>query len=112
MSDLLKNHIVGFLMMWLICCFLSLDWFPKEPNNGHMEYLFFLLAGLTIINLGVFIIVARLYKYRVPDFEAKEDDGKIDLPDQNHVYDNNKYESEKPPLEKMENNMEHDQTRM
>ena len=77
-----------------------------------MEYLFFLLAGLTIINLGIFIIVARLYKYRVPDFEAKEEDSKIDLPDQSHAYDNKMYESEKPPLEEMGNNVEHDQTRM
>lgn len=87
------------------------DWFPKEPNNGHMEYLFFLLAGLTVINLGVFILVARLYKYRVPDFEVKEEDSKINLPDQ-YAYDNNTYETEKPPLEKMGNDVENDQTRM
>ena len=76
-----------------------------------MEYLFFLLAGLTVINLGVFILVARLYKYRVPDFEAKEEDSKINLPDQ-HAYDNNTYENEKPPLEKMGNDVDHDQTKM
>ena len=31
--------------------------------------------------------MARLYKYRVPDFEAKEEDRKINLPD-TYAYDN------------------------
>ena len=77
-----------------------------------MEYLFFLLAGLTIINLGIFIIVARLYKYRVPDFEAKEEDKKINLPDQTFAYDNSTYENEKPPIEKIANDVDHEQTKM
>ncbi|KAL3877158.1 hypothetical protein ACJMK2_034906 [Sinanodonta woodiana] len=38
------------------------DWFPKEPNDGHMEYMLFLIAGLMVLNLLVFIFVARWYK--------------------------------------------------
>lgn len=82
------------------------DWFPKEPNNGHVEYLLFLLAGLTGINLLIFIVVARLYKYRVPDFEAREEDRKINLPDSPYAYENSV--SEKPPID----TIDHEQTKM
>lgn len=78
------------------------DWFPKEPNNGHLEYLLFLLAALTFINLIIFIFVAKWYKYKKPDFEQEADilvdsnDVSVDV----HVYDNTSFqpESEKKPL--------------
>ncbi|XP_045211600.2 solute carrier family 15 member 4-like isoform X2 [Mercenaria mercenaria] len=66
------------------------DWFPKEPNNGHLEYLLFLLAALTFINLFIFVIVARWYKYKKPDFE-QERDIPVD-PENVHVYENGTYQ--------------------
>lgn len=33
----------------------------------------FLLAALTLINLLIFIIVARWYKYKKPDFEEERE---------------------------------------
>lgn len=48
------------------------DWYPQEPNNGHLEYIMFLLAALTLVNLIFFIIVARWYKYKVSDEESGE----------------------------------------
>ncbi|WAQ96195.1 S15A4-like protein [Mya arenaria] len=51
----------------------SSDWFPDEPNNGHLEYMLFLLAVLSGLNLIVFIFVAKWYKYRQPDFEKTID---------------------------------------
>lgn len=39
------------------------------------------MASLTIVNLFVFIIVAKFYKYRVPDFERKGETWKIISPD-------------------------------
>lgn len=48
----------------------SSDWFPQEPNNGHLEYLLFLLAILTGIFFIIFIMVAKWYKYKTPDFDA------------------------------------------
>lgn len=73
------------------------DWFPKEPNNGHLEYLLFLLAALTFLNLLVFIVVAKWYKYKKPDFEKDED---ITVnPEHIHVYENNSFhDNEKKPL--------------
>ncbi|XP_060577715.1 solute carrier family 15 member 4-like [Ruditapes philippinarum] len=73
------------------------DWFPKEPNNGHLEYLLFLLAALTFINLFIFIFVAKWYKYKKPDFETEAE---IPVnPEDVHVYENNSYhDNEKKPL--------------
>ena len=40
-------------------------WYPSENlNNGSLEYFFFLLAGLMLVNFLVFLLVARSYKYK------------------------------------------------
>ncbi|XP_072051177.1 LOW QUALITY PROTEIN: solute carrier family 15 member 4-like [Amphiura filiformis] len=39
------------------------EWFPDEINDGYLEYYFFLLAGLMLINFGIFVIIAKKYKY-------------------------------------------------
>ncbi|KAL4230745.1 hypothetical protein ACF0H5_011120 [Mactra antiquata] len=70
------------------------DWYPKEPNDGHLEYILFLLAALTAVNLLVFIFVAKQYTYKKPDFEqvnyVENQDDAI------HVFDNIAYtENEK-----------------
>ncbi|KXJ17617.1 Solute carrier family 15 member 4 [Exaiptasia diaphana] len=39
-------------------------WYPADnPNKGHFEYYFFLLAGLMVVNFFIFLIVARKYQY-------------------------------------------------
>ncbi|KAJ7372472.1 hypothetical protein OS493_018979 [Desmophyllum pertusum] len=41
------------------------DWYPSsDPNNGHLEYFFFLLAGLMMVNFVVFLYVASSYQYK------------------------------------------------
>ena len=41
------------------------DWYPSEdPNQGHLEYFFFLLAGLMVVNFLVFLYIASSYKYK------------------------------------------------
>lgn len=65
------------------------DWYPKEPNNGHLEYMMFLLAALAGVNLLIFIFVARWYKYKVPEIDES-------IPvesayDEKPAYDNRSY---------------------
>ncbi|KAL0336296.1 UNVERIFIED_CONTAM: protein NRT1/ PTR FAMILY 2.13 [Sesamum radiatum] len=47
------------------------DWLTKDINAGKVENLYFLIAGLGVLNLGYFLWVARGYqyksKYRVDD---------------------------------------------
>lgn len=39
-------------------------WFPNEINDGHAEYLFYLLSGLMGLFFLGYLMAARLYKYR------------------------------------------------
>ncbi|KAL4232605.1 hypothetical protein ACF0H5_007295 [Mactra antiquata] len=64
----LASAIVGIVSSWRTSD--ASDWYPKEPNHGHLEYILFLLAGLTIVNLAVFVMVAKQYKYKKPAFET------------------------------------------
>ncbi|KAB1205924.1 Protein NRT1/ PTR FAMILY 8.3 [Morella rubra] len=37
-------------------------WIPNNLNEGHMDYFFWLLAGLSFLNLLVYIVCAKIYK--------------------------------------------------
>ncbi|XVE97035.1 hypothetical protein REPUB_Repub02eG0275800 [Reevesia pubescens] len=39
-------------------------WIPDNLNYGHLHYFFWLLAVLSILNLGVYVMVARWYTYK------------------------------------------------
>ncbi|KAL0378321.1 UNVERIFIED_CONTAM: protein NRT1/ PTR FAMILY 8.1 [Sesamum radiatum] len=39
-------------------------WIPDNLNYGHLHYFFLLLAALSVLNLGVFIVVAKRYSYK------------------------------------------------
>ena len=49
------------------------DWYPSDDlNQGHMEYFYFLLAGLMLINFVVFSYIASSYKYKTVPKRTKE----------------------------------------
>ncbi|KAL5554161.1 hypothetical protein UlMin_041562 [Ulmus minor] len=37
-------------------------WIPDNLNEGHLDYFFWLLAGLSLVNMLVYIVFARKYK--------------------------------------------------
>lgn len=41
-------------------------WIPDNLNYGHVDYFFWLLVILSVLNLGVFLVVARWYTYKKP----------------------------------------------
>ncbi|CAI9298002.1 unnamed protein product [Lactuca saligna] len=41
-------------------------WITDNLNYGHLDYFFWLLAGLSFVNLGVFVVLARRHTYRKP----------------------------------------------
>lgn len=41
-------------------------WIPDNLNYGHLHYFFWLLALLSVLNLGVYLMVARWYTYKKP----------------------------------------------
>lgn len=40
----------------------NVGWIPDNLNEGHLDYFFWLLAGLSFLNMVVYIIFARRYK--------------------------------------------------
>lgn len=40
----------------------SVGWIPDNLNEGHLDYFFWLLAGLSFLNMLVYIVCARKYK--------------------------------------------------
>ncbi|KAJ9548521.1 hypothetical protein OSB04_021064 [Centaurea solstitialis] len=44
----------------------SPGWITDNLNYGHLDYFFWLLAGLSVVNLGVFITLAKQHTYRKP----------------------------------------------
>ncbi|CAL1392073.1 unnamed protein product [Linum trigynum] len=40
------------------------DWLPDDLNEGKLDYFYFMLAGLGVLNLGYFLVCARWYNYK------------------------------------------------
>lgn len=49
------------------------DWLANNINNGRLDYFYFLLAGIGVVNFAYFLYVARRYVYKgsVKDGEEK-----------------------------------------
>eukprot|EP01023_Acetabularia_acetabulum_P009011 TRINITY_DN13967_c1_g1_i2.p1 TRINITY_DN13967_c1_g1~~TRINITY_DN13967_c1_g1_i2.p1 ORF type:complete len:623 (-),score=82.66 TRINITY_DN13967_c1_g1_i2:1000-2868(-) len=46
---------------------LTTDWLPNDYNKGHLNYYFFLLAFIMLLNICLFVFVASKYQYKVVD---------------------------------------------
>ncbi|CAN0857644.1 Protein NRT1/ PTR FAMILY 2.9 [Linum grandiflorum] len=53
------------------------DWLPDDLNKGKLDYFYFMLAGLGILNLGYFFMCARWYVYK-GDLKSTGDDAQTD----------------------------------
>ncbi|XP_010262765.1 PREDICTED: protein NRT1/ PTR FAMILY 8.1-like [Nelumbo nucifera] len=42
----------------------KLGWIPDNLNKGHLHYFFWLLAILSVLNLGAYLLVARWFTYK------------------------------------------------
>ncbi|XP_057776108.1 protein NRT1/ PTR FAMILY 2.13-like [Salvia miltiorrhiza] len=54
------------------------DWLTKDINQGRLENLYFLIAGLGVLNFGYFIWAARGYQYKT---KIRIDDEHVELVD-------------------------------
>ena len=61
------SYIANFLV-----AVVNSDWYPeKDPNQGHMEYFFFMMAGLMTLNFLLFLLIASSYKYKESSLQSK-----------------------------------------
>ena len=42
----------------------NLGWIPDNLNRGHLDYFFWLLAILSLLNFGVYLLIAKWYTYK------------------------------------------------
>lgn len=42
----------------------KLGWIPDNLNRGHLDYFYWLLAILSVVNFGVYLLIARWYTYK------------------------------------------------
>ncbi|XP_063969040.1 solute carrier family 15 member 4-like [Lytechinus pictus] len=54
---------LGSLLVIIVNAASSGTWIPDEINDGFLEYFYFLLAGLMLLDFLVFLIIAHRYKY-------------------------------------------------
>lgn len=40
------------------------NWLPEDLNKGRLDYFYYLVAALGVINLGYFLLCAKWYKYK------------------------------------------------
>ncbi|KAL0448427.1 UNVERIFIED_CONTAM: protein NRT1/ PTR FAMILY 8.1 [Sesamum latifolium] len=62
------GNYVGSLLVAIVMAISTRDgrsgWILDNLNYGHLHYFFLLLAVLSVLNLGVFIVVAKRYTYK------------------------------------------------
>ncbi|PON63695.1 Proton-dependent oligopeptide transporter [Trema orientale] len=71
--SLTTNALGNYLSTFLVSVVTDLStrngkpgWIPDNLNHGRLDYFFWLLGLLSVLNLGVFILVARWYTYKRP----------------------------------------------
>ncbi|KAL7173248.1 hypothetical protein ACSBR2_032671 [Camellia fascicularis] len=71
--SLATNALGSYLSSLLVTIVVSISakngnpgWIPDNLNYGHLDYFFWLLSVLSVLNLGVFILVAKWYTYKKP----------------------------------------------
>jgi len=67
--SLLTNSLGNYLSSFILTVVTSITtgggkvgWIPDNLNEGHLDYFFWLLAGLSFVNMVVYIFCAKVYK--------------------------------------------------
>ncbi|XP_058731203.1 protein NRT1/ PTR FAMILY 8.3-like [Vicia villosa] len=67
LSFSLGNYLSSFILT-IVTYFTTQGgrpgWIPDNLNNGHLDYFFLLLSGLSLLNMSVYIIAAKMYKQK------------------------------------------------
>lgn len=87
------GHYIGSLLINIVNAATPGDeWYPDEINTGHLDYYFFLVGGLMMLNTLVYFIIAYRYKsvkYKEKDYVIgyhKDDASKYErLTDENNA---------------------------
>ncbi|KAJ0494649.1 putative proton-dependent oligopeptide transporter family, PTR2 family proton/oligopeptide symporter [Helianthus annuus] len=71
--SLLTNSLGNYLSSFILTVVTSITtsggqpgWIPDNLNEGHLDRFFWLLAGLSFLNMVIYIFCAKLYKSKAP----------------------------------------------
>ncbi|XVE54859.1 hypothetical protein DITRI_Ditri03aG0116600 [Diplodiscus trichospermus] len=48
------------------------DWLPQDLNKGKLDYFYYLVAALQVLNFGYFVMCAKWYKYKESGISSPE----------------------------------------
>ena len=72
MALFLSASGIGSYVANFLVAVVNSDWYPeKDPNQGHMEYFFFMMSGLMTLNFLLFLLIASSYKYKESSLQSK-----------------------------------------
>ncbi|XP_027121905.1 protein NRT1/ PTR FAMILY 2.11-like [Coffea arabica] len=57
----------------------GVDWLAEDLNNGRLDYFYYLVTALEVLNLGYFLICAKWYKYK--GTQGKSNNGDVAMED-------------------------------
>ena len=43
------------------------NWLPQDLNEGRLDYFYYMITGLEVVNLGYFVLCSRWYRYKGND---------------------------------------------
>ena len=53
----------------------KVGWIPDNLNVGHLDYFFWLIAALSLVNFAVYLLIARWYTYKKTARDYRDDKG-------------------------------------
>jgi len=71
----ISNYLSGFLVTIvhrITSGSKSGDWLDDDLNKGKLDYFYYMIVGLGILNLGYFLLCAKWYRYKDGDISTVE----------------------------------------
>ncbi|KAL3528312.1 hypothetical protein ACH5RR_007634 [Cinchona calisaya] len=59
------------------------DWLDEDLNKAKLDYFYYLIAALEILNVGYFLICAKWYKYKGTQGKSNNDDDDVAMEEMN-----------------------------
>lgn len=66
MASISIGNYVSSMLVFMVTAITargdSHGWIPENLNHGHVDRFYFLIAGLAIVDFGIYLVLAKWYK--------------------------------------------------
>lgn len=73
-----SNYLSSFLVALVHGVTGRPDWLTNDINQGRVDYFYYVVAAMGVLNMGYFLIVSRRYRYK-GSAEVKEEKSLVDV---------------------------------